>query len=187
MKLTNEELDALLAKAGLRLDQEYSPRCSYRKTEWLRTACLACGTQADYRLAYILDKNAAGEKVCRACYWREWYRGEEDIHYTNGMSLVEAKRRLVAMGFMATPALEMPCMMDLVLTDSQGSAMRRQRLTRGLCVSPGSRGVRSRSPAQCLTPHCRSRPANPFPTGDLGMTAGFSRPVQPAVGKAYPI
>lgn len=67
MKLTNEELDALLAKAGLRLDQEYSPRCGYRKTEWLRTACLACGTQADYRLAYILDKNAVGEKVCRAC------------------------------------------------------------------------------------------------------------------------
>lgn len=67
MKLTNEELDALLAKASLRLDQEYSPRCSYRKTEWLRTACLAYGTQADYRLAYILDKNAAGEKVCRAC------------------------------------------------------------------------------------------------------------------------
>lgn len=57
----------------------------------------------------------------------------------------------------------------------------------GLCVSPGSRGVRSRSPAQCLTPHCRSRPANPFPMGDLGMTARFSRPVQPAVGKAYPI
>lgn len=103
MKLTNEEIDALLAKAGLRLDQEYSPRCSYRKTEWLRTACLACGTQADYRLAYILDKNAIGEKVCRACYWREWYRGEEDIHYTNGMSLVEAKGRLVAAGLEEAP------------------------------------------------------------------------------------
>lgn len=103
MKLTNEELDALLAKAGLRLDQEYSPRCSYRKTEWLRTACLACGTQADYRLAYILGKNADGEKVCRACYWRDWYRGEEDIHYANGMSLVEAKQRLVAAGLEEAP------------------------------------------------------------------------------------
>ena len=140
MKLANEELDALLAKAGLRLDREYRPRCGYRKTEWLRTACLACGTQADYRLAYILDKNAIGEKVCRACYWREWYRGEEDIHYTNGMSLVEAKQRLVSMGFMATPALERSCMMDLVLTDSQGSAMRRQRLTRG-CASRQARGA----------------------------------------------
>lgn len=38
MKLTNEELDALLAKAGLRLDQEYSPRCSYRKAEWLHAS-----------------------------------------------------------------------------------------------------------------------------------------------------
>ena len=46
----------------------------------------------------ILDKNAIGEKVCRACYWRKWCRGEEDILYTNGMSLVEAKRRLVAAG-----------------------------------------------------------------------------------------
>ena len=103
MKLTNEELGALLAEAGLRLDQEYSPRCSYRKTEWLRTACLACGAQADYRLAYILDKNAIGEKVCRACCWREWYRGEEDIRYTNGMSLVEAKQRLVAAGLEEAP------------------------------------------------------------------------------------
>lgn len=45
-----------------------------------------------------MDKNAIGEKVCRACYWREWYRGEEDVHYTNGMSLVETKQRLVAEG-----------------------------------------------------------------------------------------
>ena len=72
MKLTNEELDVLLAKAGLRLSQKYSPRCSYSKTEWLRTACLACGTQADYRLARISDKNAIGEKVCRACTSCGW-------------------------------------------------------------------------------------------------------------------
>ena len=72
MKLANEEFDALLAKAGLRLDREYSPRCSYRKTEWPRTSCLASGTQADYRLAYILDKNAIGEKVCRACTSCGW-------------------------------------------------------------------------------------------------------------------
>lgn len=45
--------------------RHHSPRCSYRKTEWLRTACLTCVTQADYRLAYILDKSAIGEKVCR--------------------------------------------------------------------------------------------------------------------------
>lgn len=50
-----------------------------------------------------MDKNAIGEKVCRACYWREWYRGEEDIHYTNGMSLVEAKQRFVAAGMEEAP------------------------------------------------------------------------------------
>lgn len=101
----DEGARCLAGKAGLRLDQEYGPRCSYRKTEWLHTACLACSAQADYRLAYILDKNTIGEKVCRACCWREWYRGEEDIHYTNGMSLVEAKQRLVAAGLGEAPVV----------------------------------------------------------------------------------
>lgn len=55
-------------------------------------------------LVHVLDKNAIGEKVCRACYWREWYRGEEDIHYTNGMGLVEAKQRLVAAGLEEAPS-----------------------------------------------------------------------------------
>lgn len=103
MKLTNEELDDLLYGAGLRLDQDYDPRRSYRKNEWLRTRCLACGVAADYRLVYILDKNAAGEKVCRACYWREWYRAEEDIHYESGVNLVDAKRELVAAGLAEAP------------------------------------------------------------------------------------
>lgn len=103
MKLANEELDALLAKSGLRLDQEYSPRCSYRKTEWLHTVCLTCGTRADYRLAYILDKNAIGEKTCRAYYWREWYRGEDDLHYSNSTSLTEMKQRLVSLGLDEPP------------------------------------------------------------------------------------
>lgn len=104
MKLSDAELDELLNEAGLRLDQAYNARCSYRKTEWLHTACLACGTKADYRLAYILDKNSIGEKTCRACYWREWYRSDEDIRYTSGVNLVEAKQRLVAEGLMEPPA-----------------------------------------------------------------------------------
>lgn len=43
MKLKGEELDALLAEAGLSFDQERSRYCSYRKTGWLRAARLACG------------------------------------------------------------------------------------------------------------------------------------------------
>ena len=104
MKLSDAELDELLNEAGLRLDQAYNARCSYRKTEWLHTACLACGMKADYRLAYILDKNSIGEKTCRACYLREWHRSDEDIRYTSGVNLVEAKQRLVAEGLMEPPA-----------------------------------------------------------------------------------
>lgn len=44
----------------------------------------------------LLDKTNPGER-------REWYRGEEDIHYTSGMSLVEAKHRLVAAGLEESP------------------------------------------------------------------------------------
>lgn len=92
MKLTNEELDALLAKVGLRLDKEYSPRCGYRKTEWLRTACLACGTQADYRLAHILDKNAIGEKVCRACTSCGWQTVERAGDVSFGCTCSRSKK-----------------------------------------------------------------------------------------------
>lgn len=39
---------------------------------WRLTRCLNCGVEAHYRLVYTLDKNAVGEKTCRACYWKEW-------------------------------------------------------------------------------------------------------------------
>jgi len=39
---------------------------------WRLTKCLACGVQAHYRLEYTVEKNADGEKTCRACYWRDW-------------------------------------------------------------------------------------------------------------------
>lgn len=50
-----------------------------------------------------MDKNSIDERVCRACYWREWYRGEEDIHCTNDVSLIEAKQRLIAAGLEEVP------------------------------------------------------------------------------------
>lgn len=73
MKLANEELDAILAKAGLELAQPYSENNKYRKDGYLFTRCLTCGTEAHYRLKYILDKNGVGERTCRACYWMGWY------------------------------------------------------------------------------------------------------------------
>lgn len=73
MKLTNEELDSILDKAGLELAQPYDEKGKYLKGQYLFTRCKTCGTQAHYRLKYILDKNDIGEKVCRACYWTGWY------------------------------------------------------------------------------------------------------------------
>lgn len=73
MKLTDEQLDAILGEGGLELAQPYSPRGSYRKNEWLLTRCKACGTLAHYRLAYVLEKNAVGERTCRACFWLGWH------------------------------------------------------------------------------------------------------------------
>lgn len=43
-----------------------------------------------------LDKTNPGQR-------RDWYRGEEDIHYTSGMNLVDAKQRLVAAGLEEAP------------------------------------------------------------------------------------
>jgi hypothetical protein len=43
-----------------------------KPTLYWRTRCLRCGTVADYRLEYVIDKNAGAEKTCRVCYWIEW-------------------------------------------------------------------------------------------------------------------
>lgn len=79
MKLTDEELDAILDKAGLELAQPHSPRGSYTKDGWLLTRCKKCGVLAHYRLAYILEKNAIPEQTCRACFWLGWYEDYHDL------------------------------------------------------------------------------------------------------------
>ena len=63
MKLANRELDELLDKAGLRMAQPYSPKQSYRKDDYMLTACKDCGVEAHYKLKYILDKNSIGESL----------------------------------------------------------------------------------------------------------------------------
>lgn len=73
MKLTNEELNEILHTAGLELAQPYADNEKYRKSDYLFTRCRSCGTKAHYRLKYIIDKNNAKERVCRACYWMGWY------------------------------------------------------------------------------------------------------------------
>jgi hypothetical protein len=60
-------IDVILREGGLAANEPFvAPK------EWRLTTCLDCGVQAHYRLEYTLDKNAVGEKTCRACYWTEW-------------------------------------------------------------------------------------------------------------------
>lgn len=54
MELSNEELDEILAQAGLRIAEPYHPKGQYRKDEYLFTQCTRCGVEAHYRLKYIL-------------------------------------------------------------------------------------------------------------------------------------
>lgn len=80
MKLTNNDLDEILHQGGLSLNQHYHENEKYRKDEYLFTKCLHCGVEAHYRLKYILDKNAAHEQVCRACYWLNWYDESNQLY-----------------------------------------------------------------------------------------------------------
>ncbi|BAK45555.1 hypothetical protein [Eggerthella sp. YY7918] len=80
MKLTNADLDEIFTRAGLEINQPYNLDSKYRKDEYLFTKCLICGTEAHYRLKYILEKNDCGERVCRACYWLKWYSDSHDIY-----------------------------------------------------------------------------------------------------------
>jgi hypothetical protein len=43
-----------------------------KPTLYWRMRCLRCGTVADYRLEYVIDKNAEAENACRVCHWIEW-------------------------------------------------------------------------------------------------------------------
>lgn len=43
--------------------------------EWVLTRCKACGVEAHYRFEHILEKHNVKEPVCRACYWKRWFRG----------------------------------------------------------------------------------------------------------------
>lgn len=47
-----------------------------KTTLYWRTRCVRCGVVADYRLEYVLDKNASAEPTCRACYWIAWAGGD---------------------------------------------------------------------------------------------------------------
>ena len=72
MKLTNDELDAILAAGHLRIAEPYNEKQSYVMSKHILTECTICGIKAHYTLKYILEKSKT-EPVCRVHYWRHWY------------------------------------------------------------------------------------------------------------------
>ena len=78
MKLTPQELDGILAGAGLLMAEPYSPRNSYAKRGRILTTCKRCGTTAHYSLETIEKGLKHHETVCKACFWKEWYENSEE-------------------------------------------------------------------------------------------------------------
>lgn len=72
MKLTNDELDSILAKASLKLAEPYHENQSYAKNKHLLTECMNCGVKVHYTLSYIMEKTGK-EPVCRREFWSDWY------------------------------------------------------------------------------------------------------------------
>lgn len=74
---------------GLVLLEEFTNRQDH-----LLTRCTHCGFEGHYRFEYVLDRNKAGERVCRACFWRDWagtarpYAGGErqDVEETKALA-----------------------------------------------------------------------------------------------------
>lgn len=101
MELSNEELDSILARAGLKLAQPYHPSGEYRNDDYLLTSCVRCGVEAHYKLKYIRHKNKIGERVCRACYWLAWYGSARRLYDRGVQKLIErgySRRELIEQG-----------------------------------------------------------------------------------------
>lgn len=103
MKLSKGEFEELLEAGGLEPAEPYRASGRYRKTDWILTKCPRCGTIAHYRIAYIQEKirlkeladevsvehpspearrnkTLVDQLVCRACYWRAWYRISDELY-----------------------------------------------------------------------------------------------------------
>lgn len=70
----DHHISEILRAGGLRPLEPFT-----RPDDWRLTECLTCGCVAHYRFVYTLDKNAEDEATCRACYWRDWARGADDL------------------------------------------------------------------------------------------------------------
>lgn len=84
-------IDIILAEGGLAAVEPFvGPKA------WRLTRCLDCGVEAHYRLVYTLDKNAVGEKTCRACYWKEWAKGARGMSGEAALRAVYSSEEIIA-------------------------------------------------------------------------------------------
>lgn len=84
-------IDVILAEGGLAAVEPFEgPKA------WRLTRCLDCGVQAHYRFVYTLDKNAVGEKTCRACYWKEWAKDARALAGESPFRRVYSSEEIVA-------------------------------------------------------------------------------------------
>lgn len=89
MKLTDDELIQILQVGGLLIAEPFHVTKSYRKDRDIFTLCKTCGTKAHYRLKYILHKNEIGERICRACYWRNWYSEYHELYQESIRQIIQ--------------------------------------------------------------------------------------------------
>lgn len=81
MKLSNEELDSILAEAGLELAQPYDENGKYLKGQYLFTRCTTCGTQTHYRLKLIVANQTESKLLAelRDTLLPKFMSGEIDV------------------------------------------------------------------------------------------------------------
>jgi hypothetical protein len=84
-------IDDILRVGGLSADEPFTgPK------DWRLTTCVDCGVQAHYRFNYTLEKNAQGEKTCRACYWTEWAKEARQLSGSTTSARIYSLEEIVA-------------------------------------------------------------------------------------------
>ena len=76
----DEHIAAIFENAGLELLEPFG-----KPDDYYLTRCLTCGEELHYRFKYLLDSNGypTGERACRVCFWRQWYREGDLIGAVN--------------------------------------------------------------------------------------------------------
>lgn len=77
---TKDELDRVLAHAGLMLAEPYDPAKSYLKSTYVLAECRTCRKQQHYRLADLVEQKRDNLPYCYVCKWRQWHIEADSSH-----------------------------------------------------------------------------------------------------------